>query len=183
MTKYDYILAIDPDTDKSGVAFLTISEKKVNEIFTAAFPQLLGYFQRIDLEYPKVIVIVEAGWLNESNWHVNKFDTKSSAAAKGNAVGRNHETGRKIIEMAKHYGMTVEAVKPLRKFWKGPDNKITHEQLAYFVPGIPGRTNQEMRDAALLCWDYAGLPIKMKVCSGTSQSKPGNSRTRSLTKP
>jgi hypothetical protein len=45
--------------------------------------------------------------------------------------------------------------------WHGRDGKITQEEIAAFT-GIDGRHNQEERDAALLAWIYAGLPIKAK---------------------
>ena len=77
-------------------------------------------------------------------------------------VGANHETGRKIIEMCEHYGIEVLPHIPLVKCWKGKDRKITHEELASFT-GIMGRTNQDVRDAALLAWTFAGLPIRIKA--------------------
>ena len=43
--------------------------------------------------------------------------------------------------------------------WNSKDGKITHEELAKFT-GITQRTNQEGRDAALLAWTFAGLPVK-----------------------
>jgi hypothetical protein len=54
----------------------------------------------------------------------------------------------------------VEEVKPLKKCWKGRDGKITHEELARFT-GLMGHTNQDGRDAALLAWVRAGLPIRL----------------------
>lgn len=50
----------------------------------------------------------------------------------------------------------------LRKGWKGKDGKITHDELASFT-GLMGRTNQDVRDAALLAWAFAGLPIRVKL--------------------
>ncbi len=47
--------------------------------------------------------------------------------------------------------------------WRGQDGKITHAELAQFIPGLPARSNQEERDAALLAWTYAGFPVKMNV--------------------
>ena len=44
--------------------------------------------------------------------------------------------------------------------WQGKDGKITQQEIASFT-GITGRNNQEERDAALLAWVYAGLPIKI----------------------
>lgn len=107
-----------------------------------------------------LVVVVEAGYMNKGNWHLNPKDTKAAAAAKGNHAGRNHETARKIVEMCKHWQMEVKEVKPLEKCWKGKDRKITHEELARFT-GVMGRTNQEGRDAALLAWVYAGFSIRL----------------------
>lgn len=101
-----------------------------------------------------------AGWKNKAHWHVGKGGSAARSAAIGNHTGRNHEVGRKIVEMCRHYGIEVVEQPPLRKIWKGKDGKITHEELQIFT-GITGKTNQEARDAALLAWEYAGLPIKI----------------------
>lgn len=155
------IIAVDPDVDMSGIAILYRQTKEV-ETFCYSFPVLIDWLRR----YPNkedVTLVVEAGWLNESNWHLNCNDSKRKAAAKGNSTGRNHEVGRKICECAEFYGLEVVKQKPLKKSWKGKDGKITHEELAYFVPGLPKSTNQEKRDAVLLAWNYADFPIKINV--------------------
>lgn len=162
-TIYDVVIAIDPDITKSGVAYLDVSSRKL-EVSSLTFPNLMDYLiwvkgQRGD---KRMVVIVEAGWKNNGNWHVSRRDNIGLASAKGRQVGRNHECGIKIVEMAKHYGFEVVEKRPLRKGWKGKDGKITHEELAYFT-GIMGRTSQDMRDACLLAWDFANLPIRVKV--------------------
>lgn len=163
--KPNYIVAIDPDCDKSGVAFLEVASKRLN-VNSMTFPLLLDFFietRRMCQESGKTVVVyVEAGWMNASNWHVGKRDNRRVASAKGNSVGRNHETSRKIAEMCRHYGLSVEEVKPLKKCWNSKEGKITHDEIAQFVPGLPKRTNQEERDAALICWYYAGFPIIVK---------------------
>lgn len=163
--KYDNIIAIDPDVEKSGVAYLIRNTKRLS-LQSLSFPFLLDYLQGAKRELEKrnesLIVVIEAGWLIQSNWHLKRNDNKHVASAKGNSAGRNHETGRKIVEMCKHYGIEVLPILPLKKCWKGKDGKITQEELAYFT-GITGRTNQDARDAALIAWNYAGLPIRVKV--------------------
>lgn len=163
LKKYDNIIAVDPDVDKSGVAFLKPSTKQL-EVSSLAFPALLDYLQRVKKVHEEsketVIVLVEAGWLIQSNWHLLHKDSKAVAAAKGNSAGRNHETGRKIVEMCKHYGLEVLEHFPLRKCWKGKDGKITHEELSSFT-GLTGRTSQDARDAALLAWNFSGLPMRI----------------------
>ena len=163
----DVVIGIDPDVDKSGVAFLECSTRKL-EITSLTFPDLLDYLQWVKKQAEdnprSVRVIIEAGWLNPSNWHLTARDTRAACAAKGNHAGRNHEVGRKIAEMCDHWQIPYELVKPLalrvRGFhlWKGKDGKITHDELAAFT-GIMGRTNQEGRDAALLAWTWAGFPL------------------------
>jgi hypothetical protein len=165
MTKYDTIIAIDPDVEKSGVAELS-PQHRLLEATNLSFAELLDYLQArkkmSDIAHTSLVVVVEAGWLNRSNWHLKNSDTKRVASAKGNSAGRNHETGRKIVEMCKHYGIEVVEQRPLQKTWKGKDGKITHEELSSFT-GLTGRTNQDARDASLLAWNFAGLPIRMRV--------------------
>ena len=161
--KIDIIIAIDPDMEKNGVAYLNCENKNL-EISTLSFPELLDYLRYVqrcaETTQKHLVVVVEAGYMNKGNWHLNPKDTKAAAAAKGNHAGRNHETARKIVEMCKHWQMEVKEVKPLEKCWKGKDRKITHEELARFT-GVMGRTNQEGRDAALLAWVYAGFSIRL----------------------
>ena len=161
--KYDNIIAIDPDKEKSGVAFLKPKTRQL-EVSNLTFPMLLDYLQhtkKVQGEtMESLIVVVEAGWIvKKSNFHEAQGHRAEKIAKD---VGANHETGRKIIEMCKHYGIEVVQHPPLVKCWKGKDRKITQEELASFT-GLTGRTNQDGRDAALLAWVFSGLPIKVKV--------------------
>ena len=168
ITKVHTVIGIDPDVEKSGVASLECDTRRL-EVMTLEFPDLLDYLQWVkrtsEITGNGVMVVIEAGWLNKSNWHLSPKDTRAAAAAKGNHAGRNHETGRKIAEMCRHWQIPYRIVKPLAlkvggvPLWKGKDGKITQEELAALT-GITGRTNQEGRDAALLAWVYAGFGIK-----------------------
>ena len=164
MKKYDVVIGIDPDVDKSGVAFLMV-EARIIEVVSLTFADLLDYLREtrdtLTKEGRFFVVVVEAGWLNKAHWHVGRGGSAARSAAIGNHTGRNHEVGRKTVEMCRHYGIEVVEQPPLRKMWKGKDGKITHEELQIFT-GIIGKTNQETRDAALLAWEYAGLPIRIK---------------------
>ena len=128
--------------------------------FSLTFPELMDALQ---LFLPdKTLVVVEAGWLNKPNWHLTAKDSPRIAAAMGNRTGRNHETGRKIVEMARHYGLTVKEAKPLRKCWRGKDGKITHGELALQlsrrgINGLGKTSCQDARDAAWLAVVYSNL--------------------------
>lgn len=162
-TNADIIIGIDPDVKKSGLAFVAERGKMV-EVNTYSFPELIEYLQiirdRFLAENMKVVVVVEASWKISHNWHTHRGDSMGKAARKGKDAGRCHEVGRKIVECARYYGLDVVEKLPLKKIWKGKDGKITHDEMKSFMP-ISGRTNQEERDAALLAWDYAGLPIRI----------------------
>lgn len=159
--KYDFIIGIDPDVDRNGIAVLQPKSRKL-ETGTKSFFELYDYLKAFKAQAEErgatVIVVVEAGWLIKTNWHLNSREGIRTASAKGNSAGRNHETGRKIVEMCDYLGMVHAEVKPYQKCWAGPDRKITHEELASFT-GLSGHTNQEARDAALIAWLYGNLPI------------------------
>lgn len=160
------IIGIDPDADRNGVATLN-RESRLLTADTMTFPDLLDYLRYTQAQAAtarrNLRVIIEAGWLNKTHWHVGYNDSRQAAAAKGNAVGRNHETGRKIAEMCEHWSISHELIKPLPlkaggvNLWHGKDGKISAEELTA-ITGLRGRTNQEARDAALLAWVWAGFP-------------------------
>lgn len=158
MKRYNTIIAIDPDIIKSGVATL---DRKTRNVQTEClpFPELIEKLRTLP-DKENTLVVVEAGWLNKSNWHIDAKDSARSAAAIGRVTGMNHEVGKKILECAVFYGCNTDECKPLRKSWNGKDGKITHEEITRFIHCLPARTNQEVRDAALIAWVYAGLPIK-----------------------
>jgi len=166
MTRHDYIIGIDPDCFKSGVSYIHKESKEVS-VYTLSFPELIDkvkmWNQNAVSSGKTLTVIVEASWLISHNWHANGGQNHKYAAAIGNKTGRNHETGRKLVEMLQHNGIPVEEIRPLKKCWRGPDGKITHEELSGFINGLPKRTNQEQRDAALIAWVFSGLPIRVKV--------------------
>ncbi|MEG0468242.1 MAG: hypothetical protein RR551_08205 [Mucinivorans sp.] len=161
---YDMVIGIDPDVDKNGVAILYPHTKDITT-HQMTFPELVGCLLQLRARSDanpelSMVVVVEAGYLNLSNWHAKGKSTKIAAAI-GNHTGRNHQVARLIIQMAHSYGLDVVEKSPLRKCWKGKDGKITHEELAAFTR-LVDRNNQEERDAALIAWNFAGLPIVIK---------------------
>lgn len=157
--KYLYYIGIDPDVEKSGFALLNRETRELT-LESLTFPQLLNRLVQAKASGEPTQVVVEAGWLNQGNWHIRYTDNKGQAAKKGYQVGRNHEAGMKIVEVAKFFGFEVVEQRPLRKCWKGKDGKITAEELAAFT-GYTKRSNQDARDSALLVWHAANLPIIM----------------------
>ena len=146
------IIGIDPDCKKSGLCIIDKDEKKVIKAEALPFPELIatiGLYKEAD---EIKCVYVEAGWLNRGNYHGRKGDSRAISAAKGEAVGRNAETGRKIVEMLQYHNITTALVRPLKKVWKGTGGKISQGEIMKMIPGFPKRANQEVRDAALIAW-------------------------------
>ena len=169
--KPDHIIAIDPDTNKNGVAVLNM-RTRIIELHSLNFIELSAFLKSCSTTLEGgIIVLVEAGWLIKHHWHLKSGDNARVAAAKGNSAGRNHEVGRKIAEMARYCNLTTIEQLPLSKtfrvgrkrynIWKGPAGKITHEEFCE-ITGYAGRTNQETRDAGLIAWQMAGFPIIIK---------------------
>ena len=165
-------IGIDPDVDKSGVGVIDI--KPTGEIEThytsLPLPRLIDNIAFIaesgEAQQRPVKIYIEAGWLNSGNWHLNPRDTKQVAAAKGRQAGRNHQLGLDICALLAARGFPAKEVMPLTKCWKGKDRKITHAELDTIIRWVNGtgmekaRSNQEERDALLLAWYHADLPIK-----------------------
>lgn len=161
------IVAIDPDVEKNGVAtvFPEIRELQVQTLpFAQTMDYLLELSNRYEAEGKPFKVIIEAGWQYRTNWHLDWRDSKEKAAAKGNNAGRNEQVSRLLGEMCEHWKIPYEFVKPLKKIWQGRDRKITAEELEQ-VTGKKIRTNQEGRDAALLAWTHADLPVQLDAVS------------------
>lgn len=145
------IIGIDPDVTKSGVAILRPG--KSIELTTLSFFELRDF---LTSEKGNIYIVkVEAGHkVAIANFHGSK--NSRTAAAIGRNVGANNEVGKKIVEMCEHYGLPVKEVKPFKKIWKGVDGKISHAELQLQIkirnlPMLKKRSNQEERDAALIC--------------------------------
>lgn len=145
------IVAVDPDVTKSGVAVIDV-ERKTVETSSLTFPDLMEYLYTLPDKNSSRIAI-EAGWLNKPNWHA--APSLAAAANVGMRIGRNHETGRKIVEMCEYIGLSISLIKPLGKRGKGVSGKITHLELESVLKRLKigfskKRTNQDERDSILI---------------------------------
>lgn len=135
------IIGIDPDIEKSGIAFFVGDELQLKCL---SFYEIISYAEVHAGEYGyKDHYFIEAGWLNKkSSWHAAQ--NKQIAAAIGRKVGENHATGKLLVECLRAIGHEVTEVKPTR-------TKLNDKQFKA-ATGYEGRTNQEQRDAAMLIW-------------------------------
>lgn len=141
-------IGIDPDIEKSGVAHYN-GGTKLLILHTLTFFELFEYLKNtkeklLGCEQIKLTIVIEGGWLNKSNWHSVRGGSEKINAKIGSNVGKNHEVGKKIVEMCQYLKLNYEVLKPTK-------SKVDQE---YFkkLTGIKTRTNQEKRDAAMLVW-------------------------------
>lgn len=133
-----FIVGIDPDIDKNGVALLNENNKGIT-LLNLRFFELYDFLNNLDRE--TTIVYVEGGWLNKSNWHIAGKNQRVSTQI-GKYTGENHQAGKKIIEMCEYLKLKHEVIKPTRSKIKADSFKQ--------ITGITQRTNQEQRDACML---------------------------------
>ena len=154
------IVAIDPDIKKNGIAVID-RESRSMELYHLPFPETLELVRRLHEKRPKPFaVFVEAGWMNRGNWHITesrngKFSPSAYAAAVGQGTGEGHAVSKLLLACFEYEEIPSRPIRPLRKCWKGPDRKITHDELmkelvTYHIKHSIKRTNPETRDAALL---------------------------------
>ena len=167
-----YFVGIDPDTDKSGLVLVDKQERRIVSAEALELPALVEHLRMIAQEHDgecyKVLVIIEDSDTS-TNWHVTRLLTSGyplakklrEAAAIGRSAGMCHATLRHIQQFAESAGLPVMMQRPLRKCWRGHDGKITQGEAEQFMTGLPKRTNQEVRDAALLAWAGSGLPMRL----------------------
>ena len=135
-------IGIDPDTEKSGSAVWSTTEKAFKDISTLAFFDLIALIERYNEKGFELIVFIEAGWLiKKSNWHVKKGQKKSVGEKIAKDVGANHQVGKLIAEYCENKKITYALIKP-----QGKKNKAEFKR----ITGWEKVTNPEKRDAAML---------------------------------
>jgi hypothetical protein len=142
-------IGIDPDVTKSGFAVWHKPLQKFSSIEALTLPEMLDKLHL--LRDNIALVVVEAGWLNASNWHlavlpksVKIRNPAKRAAELGVDQGRNHQRGMDIVEILEWMRIPYRLQKPSTKnSWKN-DEKIFQK-----MTGVKGG-NPEKRDAAML---------------------------------
>jgi sulfur carrier protein ThiS len=131
-------IGIDPDVTKSGVAY---KNGKTVELYNYSFFDLFDYLKSLKLSQEKIIVYIECGFLNKSNWHTTNGSNAINAQI-GQRTGANHETAKKIIEMCIYLELKYFEIKPTK-------SKVNADFFKQ-ITKIDKRTNQEQRDAYML---------------------------------
>lgn len=156
----ELIIGIDPDITKSGVVEISKNDNKT-AFFLKNFAEMIVYIDELLIRQKNglnLIVVIEAGWLNKSNWHLSNKMSLQVASKIGNSTGRNHQVGISFYEYLNHKNINCVLQKPLLKKWKGQGGKINAKEFNNLYSSIfndnPPRTNQELRDAFLIAYNF-----------------------------
>ena len=144
------LIAIDPDVKKNGVAYLQKRTPFNEQMFNV---EALTFFELFDMLKEKkkefdIEVYIEAGWNNKkSNFHSKPTQSKAVGEKISKSVGRNHETGLKIVEMCEYLNLPYILITPRA-------SKMRSSRAFFQMTGVKvsGEFKQEMIDAGLLIW-------------------------------
>ena len=150
--KHLYI-GIDPDVDENGFSVWNKPQRKFESIEAL---NLVDMMRRLhELRDQIALVVVEAGWLNKGNRHLNYVPKKvkvrnplADAAEAGENTGRNHQRGIDIIEVLVYMEIPYRVTIPM-----SPNNWKNDADIFKKMTGWKGRTNPEKRDAAMLVYN------------------------------
>ncbi len=134
-------IGVDPDCVKSGFSVINGNHY---EITTLTFFEMFKRFKELITHYgkEKIIVYIECGFLNKSNWHKKIGQSASINVKIGERTGANFEVAKKICEMCDYLSLEYVKVRPTR-------TKVNAETFKA-ITKITKRTNQEERDSFML---------------------------------
>lgn len=154
-----WAVGIDPDKEKSGVAFWNMHSQKFQDIVCWDFPEIIEKFRMSEFKSWTGIIRIEAGHLiKKSNWDARRRSSYMRGLAidqqirifekEAKNVGQNNMVGELLVLYLRRLGYKVEEVSPLgKKQWD------TNEKFKRLTGSDLG-TNQEKRDAGMLVYQW-----------------------------
>jgi hypothetical protein len=147
--KPKWIIGIDPDCDRSGIAVYNTMINELEEVKALSLLDLFEYIKSFkeNIGLDTYLIRLEAGWLEKkSNWHGgNNFVAQRIAKN----VGSNHEVGRQIEKYLIQQKYNYELLKPL-----GYSNIFKDAEVFKQVTGWMKQTNEDSRASGAMVWGY-----------------------------
>ena len=155
---YKFLIGIDTDLHKSGVAAWNFDDQKWEIHRAIANENLVEELLKI---FPPAqsTIYLEAGWLvHKKNFRGGNFRT---AQRKASDVGQNAGTGKMLVKMLQKVGYRVFIFEPLGKgrgTLKGIDGRWTvlGKKHIIDISGITSSINDDTRDAIYIVNHFRG---------------------------
>lgn len=149
-----YVIGIDPDSDKHGVAIYVDGE--LTELKTMTLVELYLYAMDLMTERDqyghKSLFIIEDVLANKFVYARNNKGNKAVTSKIAMAIGRCQQSQFELMRVLDHFRAQYELIKPTKFNWA--KNKAQFEK----VTGWTGRSNEDTRSAAW--FGYLGLKNK-----------------------
>lgn len=154
-TKSDFLIGIDPDIKKSGVAVFNCQDNKFEYIGSLEISEIFKLLEEYKLTANRIEIHIEAGWLkSKANFH-NKGSNRLSGETVSLHIGRNHGYGMCLRDalVAMNYSV-IERNPLIKKLWKvagawTPFGRMQFEKITGFKKGT---ITDDERDAVLLVY-------------------------------
>lgn len=147
-----FVIGIDPDSDKHGVAIFKSGE--LTELHKMDRPFLVQtIFEIIDQFGSPVVVSIEDVASNQSTWRASQGANKSAAAKMGHSIGRLHQSQIEIERDLSILIATGDIIMIRQK--PSPQWKSGLGIQAFkSATGWTGSSNADTRSAAYMAWLY-----------------------------
>ena len=147
MKKTKYVIGIDPDCKKSGVAYF--KDGVLTDLDNMSLVVFTDYCRELSKSCMCVTMVIEDGNLISGLYRRNKNINVGVQHKISERVGANKQRATDLIDIAKHYGITVVRQKPRKGNWA--DKRAKFEE----VTGWGKQSNPETRSAAFFGYMYA----------------------------
>ena len=144
--KEEWVIGIDPDVKKSGLACYKNGE--LIDLDNQTLIQFFNYSYHLEDNDNKIVFVIEDGNLISSLYTRNKFGNDSVQHKVSERIGANKQRATDLIAIAEHFNIKVVRMKPQKGNWA--DNKKMFEK----VTGWKEKSNPETRSAAYFGWLY-----------------------------
>ncbi|MFQ3232068.1 hypothetical protein [Reinekea sp.] len=140
------IIAIDPGTDKSGVA--CYFDGKLVELKTLTLPSLVEFTKEVD-----GVFVVEDVEANSFMYARNTHHKAAAQSKMAQGVGMVKGTARHILEFLAYQNKAIVKIAPRSGNWGTIKPAVGSRHLAA-TTGWTGKSNKDTRSAAYFGWVY-----------------------------
>lgn len=147
MKNTKYVIGIDPDTKKSGIA--CFKDGVLIDLDNMTLIEFTDYCRKLSTSCGVPTFVIEDGNLISGLYSRNKFGNQAVQHKISERVGANKQRATDLIDIAKHYGIKVVRQKPRAGNWA--KKKPMFEKWT----GWKGKSNPETRSAAFFGYMYS----------------------------
>lgn len=137
MSKFEYIVGIDPGSNRHGVAIY--NNRKLQSLHNMQAPEIIDTYRYLDC-----LFVIENVTANKGVYGRNDQQTKKAQGKVGQNVGACKQAQVELMRWLDHYSIPYVLYKPQAGNWAETKNKPIFER----ITGWGGKSNRDNRSAA-----------------------------------